>query len=93
MEQLHNDIVSLQRRFRDWLDDANHPAARQLERDIQRLEDDAQVRKNPRTIEDQVKRIIAQLSNADGSGFMDDGHIDALKDQLENLRKQLQRLM
>lgn len=79
--------------FGDWLDDANHPAARQLERDIQRLEDDAQMNKNPRTVEDQAKRIITQLNTADGGGFMDDGHIDDLKDQLENVRKQLQRLM
>ncbi len=93
MEQIHKDSIDVQRKFRDWLDDANHPMARQLERDIQRVEDDAQTNKNPRSVEDQVKRVISQLNSADGQGFMSDGHIDELKDRFENMRRQLQKLM
>lgn len=93
MEELHRDIISLQRNFRDRLDDRSHQGARELDTAIQRLEDDIQVKKNPRSIEDQIKRVIQLLNNADGKGFMDDRDIDDFKDRFEVMRRDVQKLM
>lgn len=93
MEELHKQVVTLQRNFRDRLDDAGHAAARELDKAIQRLEDDIQVKKNLRSIEDQIKRVIQMLQNADGKGFMDDGHIGDFKDRLESMRRTVQAMM
>lgn len=93
MNELHQEIINLQRNFRDNLDYSKHPKARELDSAIQRLEDDIQVKKNLRSIEDQLKRTIQLLSNADGKGFMDDRHIDDFKDRLENMRRTVQKMM
>lgn len=93
MDELHKEIINLQRNFRDRLDDRNHPLARELDKTIQRIEDDIQVKKNLRSIEDQIKRAIQQLSSADGNGFMSDRDIDDFKDRLEDMRRQVQKLM
>jgi len=91
MEQLHKDIVDLQRKWHDRLDDAGHSLARQVSSAIQRLEDDIQVKKNPRTIEDQVKRIIQQLDNLE-DGIMGGHHVDELQQNFERMRVSIQKL-
>lgn len=93
MDELHKEIINIQRNFRDRLDDRNHPNARELDSLIQRVEDEIQVKKNPRSIEDNIKRVIQQLSNADGKGFMNNRDLDDLKDRFEDMRRQIQRLM
>ncbi len=93
MDQLHKDIINLQRSFRDKLDDRNHSGAKELDNAIQRLEDDIQVKKNPRSVEDQIKRVIQQLSNADGKGFMDNPDLDDFKDRFEDMRRDVQKLI
>lgn len=93
MEELLKESVNLQRNFRDQLDDSNHPTARELEKAIQRIVDDIELKKHPRNVEDQVKRVIQQLSSADGQGFIDNRHLDDLKDRFEDMRRNLQKLM
>lgn len=93
MEELHKDIIKLQRNFRDRLDDRNHSGAKELDNAIQRLEDDIQIKKNPRSIEDQIKRVIQMLRNADGKGFIDNRDLDDFIDRLEDMRRDVQKLI
>lgn len=93
MDELYREVVAFQRRTNDFIDDLNIPAGRSLQQEVQRLEDDVQTRKNPRSIEDRVKNIIRMLEPAAESGAMSPGHADELKDQCEDFRRDLQRLM
>lgn len=91
MEQLHKDIINLQRKWHDRVDDANHSLARQLSSAIQRLEDDIQIKKNPRTLEDQIKGIIRQLENLEDS-VMSNHHINEIQQSFEHMRTSVQKL-
>ena len=75
----HRDVISMQHRINDWLDDTSHEQARELVNLFQKLEDDVQVRKNALTVRDQLKRIEAVLQNLDET-VMSHGHVDELAD-------------
>lgn len=92
MDQLHRDIIDLQRRWHDRLDDATHTVAREISSAIQRLEDDIQVKKNVRTLEDQVKHIIQKLESLKGTVAMSQGHLGEFQQGFERMRASLQRL-
>lgn len=92
MDQIYKQAVALQQKFRDYIDDRSHPLAGQLDREIQGLEDDVQVKKHPKTIEDRAKRIISLLSSVDGTPVMDGGHADDLKDRAQDIINELRQL-
>lgn len=92
MDDLYKQIVSFQRRVNDWLDDRSSAAARSLQQEVQRLEDDAQVRKNPDSIESRVKSVMRLLEQAADQGAMSHHHADELVDQCEDFRRTLQKL-
>lgn len=93
MENIYKQAVNLQFKSRDYCDDQNHPKYRQLKNDIQRLVDEIEMKKNPRTLEDRVQQLIRQLNNMDGSTAMSDHHVYDLKDRCEDLRDDLRKLM
>lgn len=82
----------MQFKFRDYRDDKEHPLARQLDNQIQRLTDDIERQTNARSLEELVKQIIRVLEQADGSTMMDNNHIDDLKDRCESMRNDLRKL-
>lgn len=92
MDDVYKEIVSLQHRCRDYIDDPASSAARSLEQEVQRLEDEAQVQKNPRSLEDRVKNIIRLLRQAGDEKAMSPHHADELIDRCEDLRRELQKL-
>lgn len=93
MQELHKQVIDFQRRVNDMIDDHGHAAARRLKSEIQALEDDLQVRKNARSIEDRVKRIISHLQGeARSAQIMDYAHLDSCSRWFEGLRASLQRL-
>lgn len=93
MDEFYKEVVAFQRRVNDYIDDLNITAGRSLQQEVQRLEDDVQTRKNPRSIEDRVKQIMRNLEHAAEAGAMSPGHADELKDQSEEFRRILQKLM
>jgi hypothetical protein len=93
VEQLHRQIIDLQRKWRDHLDDPNNSGARQVDSAIQRLEDDIQTNKNPRSIEDQVKRLLQQLNSLENTSVMDNSHLNDLQRSFESMRDSLRKLM
>jgi hypothetical protein len=75
----HGEVIYMQRRMRDYLDDKSHSQAGQLENAFQRLEDDVQVQKNSLTIRDDLKQIESILNSMDDN-VMSHPHIDELED-------------
>ncbi|MGI9027997.1 MAG: hypothetical protein ACR2FM_04125 [Candidatus Saccharimonadales bacterium] len=92
MDQLYKEIVSFQHRCKDDMDDRSHPIGRSLEKEVQRLEDEAQAQKNPHSIEDQVQVVMRLLHQAGDNNVMSHNHADELIRQCEDFRKKLQKL-
>ena len=92
MEQIYKTIVALQHRTKDWMDEANSPAGRAVLHEIQKLEDEAQMKKNPRSLEHRVKSVIRMLESAGNEGAMDHHHADTLVNQFEEIQNQLRKL-
>jgi hypothetical protein len=80
MDEIYRQALELQHKLRDYLDQDAHPQARQLTADVQRLTDEIEMQKDPRTIEGRVKNIIRQLEAQEGS-VMSHGHADDLRDR------------
>lgn len=64
LKDLHQAALSYQSRTNDVIDDHNSPIARSLKRELQAFEDDVQVEKNARSIDDRMKRIINLFEEA-----------------------------
>ena len=78
-------------RFNDVLDDRN--AAGGLAGEVRNVVEDFEQQKNPRSIEDRIKRLIDQLKAARSSGqIMDSGDADDLIDRYEELRQRIREL-
>lgn len=92
MDHLYKEIVSFQQKCNDYLDDPSHSLAGSLKREVQALEDDAQVRKNPHSIEDRVKRLIQLLEEAGKENVMSHDHANELIERCEDFREELQKL-
>ena len=92
MEQLYKEIVNFQRKCNDYIDVPSHQIAQSLRQEVQRLEDDAQVRKNPESIEQRLKQVIRLLEEAGKHQVMSTHHADEMVDIGEDLRRELQKL-
>ena len=92
MDHLYKQIVAFQRKCNDYIDDHAHNIARSLKQEVQRLEDEAQVRKHPRSLEDRVKRVIQQLEHAGEHGVMSHHHVRELVERGEDFRRELRAL-
>ncbi len=78
-KRFHAQVISMQNRLKDCLDDKSHAQSRELTAMFQKLEDDVQVRKNAITIRDQLKRIESKLSALDDK-VMSHGDVDNFAD-------------
>lgn len=93
MEQLRQQVIVLQRRVNDLMDNHGHAVAGQLKREIQALEDDLQVQKSAGTIEDRIKRIVNMLQgDARHAQIMNIEHLESFRQSFENLRQAVRKL-
>jgi hypothetical protein len=93
MEQLRQQVITMQRRVNDSLDKPSDPVAGHLKREIQALEDDLQVSKSAGTIEERVKRIVAILQgDARRAQIMDIEHLESFRQWFEGLRQSVRKL-
>lgn len=92
MDQIHKLIVQLQNKCNDCIDNKSALSARALQQSVQKLEDEAQVGKNPRSIEEQIKSVIQRLEDTEHDGAMSSGHVNELVNQCEHLREQIRKL-
>ncbi len=92
MDHLYKQIVAFQFKVKDYTDDPSHHVAQSLKQEVQRLEDEAQVRKNPRSLEDRVKRVIRILEEAGEAEVMDHHHAEELIERCEDFRQDLRKM-
>lgn len=92
MEDMHQQAIDLEGEIRDNLDDPNHPAAAQLKASVRNLADLIEMKKNPRTLEAEVYRIIQQLETAERSNIMSEQHLDELRDRFEDMRQAFRQM-
>lgn len=93
MEDLRKQVIDIQHKIKDLLDDPDHSVARRLTSEVQGLEDDMQTDKNAYSVEDRTERIINLLQNeAEDARIMDYEHLQMLERWFENLREQLRKM-
>ena len=93
MEQLRQQVITIQRRVNDLMDNHGHAVAGQLKREIQGLEDDLQVRKSVGTVEDRIKRIVGILQgDARHAQIMNIEHLESFRQTFEGLRQSVRKL-
>lgn len=90
----HQQAVNLQFRFRDCIEDKDHPAARELESEIQKVVNDLEAQVNPRSVEDLITRVQQQLKNLDQNNppVMDNTKAEGLHDDYERLRMDIREM-
>ena len=90
---LRQQVIATQRKVHDLMDKPTNAAARTLTREIQALEDELQVHKNWRSVEDRVKRIIHILEGeAKTNRIMNYEHLEMFRHWFEHLREQIRKL-
>lgn len=88
--ELHKRVRNLQFRYQDLVDLPDHPTARSVRAELQRLEDEVQEQKNPRSLEGRIQTIQHFLEQAqNGEPIMDPRHSVALIDEFERMRREL----
>jgi hypothetical protein len=92
-QALDESLRNVEFKFRDYLDDGHSSEADSILRAIHQLAEEAEVQKNPRSIEDGIKRAIEQLREAASASdpFMDYRHLNDLRDQLEEAQAELRK--
>jgi hypothetical protein len=89
-KEAYKEVQSLRFKLQDYLDDHAHAIAQSLKREVQRLEDEMEMSKSPRSLEDRIKGIQRQLQSAQGAMSVE--HADWLHDRFESLKMSLRRL-
>lgn len=88
MQDFHKEVLRWQDRVNDWTDEPGHQLGRQLEKDMQRLEDDVQVNKSAHSIRDSLKRLRRLVEQAGDAEVMSHHHADEVIDWIDDsLRK------
>lgn len=91
-KDLYKEVQKLRFKIQDMLDDHAHQLGQSLKRDIQRLEDEMEMSKNPRVLEDRIKGIQRTLvAVGENDQVMDHHHSDMLHDIFEDMRMKLRR--
>ncbi len=93
MEQLRKQVIDIQGKVKDHMDKPGDPAARQLNTQIQALEDELQVGKKAGSLVGRVDRIIDILKgDAKRARIMNYEHLEMFVKWFEHLRETLKRL-
>lgn len=92
MDQIYRQAIDLQNKFRNYVDQPQHPRIIELGREIQRLTDEIEMKKNKLSLEDRVKGIIRILEGVPDNQAMSSGDIDDLIDRCNDLRNDIRKL-
>lgn len=97
MDQLYHplreQVIHLQERFHDTVNDHTNPYVNILNREMQTLRHDIEVQKNPRSLEDRVKIIQHQLleMKVQGTTALNYDHVDYLHHGYEQVRNNIRQ--
>ncbi len=90
-DQMLNQAERMRNTLRDWLDQPNHPEARQVQQNIERLISDLKQKRNGSAVDNDLKGIIGSLDRV-SEEVMDHHHSDQLKGQCEDMRRETRNL-
>lgn len=93
MQEVYKQAINMQHKLRDYIDDPSHSVVAQLKNEVQRLTDEIEMQKNPRSIEDRIKMIISLIESAEDTEAISRNHLDDLRDRCEDIRQDLRKLM
>ena len=90
--ELVGTLKDVESNFRGYVDQPQHSEAVNFANNIKRVIQDASSKKNPRSLEDQVKQLIELTKHIDDSDeVMDVRHARELTNQLEDARNNLRK--
>lgn len=92
MDNVYKKVQNLHNRFKDAVDEPQAAIATSLRNDIQRLEDEIEMKKNKGTLEDRVKDIIRKLESHRNDSFMSHDDVKFLIDRFDDLRQEIRKL-
>ena len=92
MDQLYKEIVAFQRKVNDYIDDHSHHIANSLKQEVQRLEDEAQVKKNAHSLESRVKQVMRLIEHAGDEEVISHSHANELEKRAEYFIEELRKL-
>ena len=92
MDHLHKEALAFQKRVNDRIDDNSHHIAQKLKQEVQRLEDEIQVKKNPITVENRVKVVIELLEEAGEHEVISHHHVQQLARECEEFQEELRKM-
>jgi alpha/beta superfamily hydrolase len=88
-QPLYHQVRDLQFRVHDAMDDHNHPSAQLLRTEMRHLEDELEMNRNPRDIENRIKTIQHTLLEARSqpNSFMSIPDADHFHRTYEDMRR------
>ncbi|HSX28748.1 MAG TPA: hypothetical protein VLF60_04855 [Candidatus Saccharimonadales bacterium] len=91
-QPMYQQVRDLQFAFRDATGGSDHPAARQIDQEMDHLMDDMEVKKNPRDLENRIKNIQHYMADAthQGEALMNYNHQDHFTRSFEQMRRDVQ---
>ncbi|HYH75029.1 MAG TPA: hypothetical protein VD735_03630 [Candidatus Saccharimonadales bacterium] len=93
-QPLYNKVDDLGYKVKDALDDPDNPAAQKLRDEVQKLEDEFEMGKTPRALEERVKSIMRMIDvpRSNPNSFMSVSDAVAFYDDFEDLRRAIRDL-
>jgi hypothetical protein len=93
-QPIYKRVRDLEYRIQDILDKPTHPLAVKLRTEAKRLEDEFEMDKKPRSLEDRIKSIIHILEEMEHNGehIMDIEHAQELHHAYEHMQMDMRRL-
>ncbi len=93
-KSIHRQADKLHHKCKDLIDDQSNPLARLLERETMEVREDIEQNKEPRSVEDRIKRLQRELERAKDqeTGAISPQDADHLFDEYEQMRGDLRGL-
>jgi hypothetical protein len=94
-KEVYKEVQRLRNRVQDLFDAPAHRLAQTIRNEVQRLEDEIEMSKAPRALEDRIKIIQRHLLVASEGGdnlIMNVEHADHLHNTFEDLRVKFRRM-
>lgn len=92
MDEIHKSVLRFENKLKSSVDNWDNGVAQSLKSNIQRLIDEIEMQKNPRTLEERLKSLRQQIQNLSGDGIMDYAHQDELIDEVDNLIQAIRKV-
>ena len=92
MDDVYKQALAMQNKLHNYLDQPNDSTAQALKKEVQRLTDEIEMKKNKISLEDRVKSIIRILESFKGDQVIDYNDVDDLKDRSEDIRRAIRNL-